>query len=284
MKKILVTGANGQLSSELKKLTKKSINSKFTFVGRDDMSLEDNVAITRYLNINKPDIIINAGAYTAVDKAESEKELSEQVNHYSVDTISKWSTKNNAKLIHISTDYVFDGKSNTPYKENDPTSPINWYGETKLRSEKTIKDNATDAVVIRTSWVYSEYGNNFVKTMLRLMNKYEEISVVDDQIGTPTYALDLARVLINIIESKSWVPGVFHYSNEGKISWYDFAVKIAQIKKLNCKVIPVSSEHYPTVAARPNYSLLDKSKILSTYKVSIPKWEDSLKECLQLIN
>jgi len=284
MKKILVTGANGQLSSELKKLTKKSINSKFTFVGRDDMSLEDNVAITRYLNINKPDIIINAGAYTAVDKAESEKELSEQVNHYSVDIISKWSTKNNAKLIHISTDYVFDGKSNTPYKENDPTSPINWYGETKLRSEKTIKDNATDAVVIRTSWVYSEYGNNFVKTMLRLMNKYEEISVVDDQIGTPTYALDLARVLINIIESKSWVPGVFHYSNEGKISWYDFAVKIAELKKLNCKINPISSHQFPTIAARPNYSLLDKNKISKTYKVSIPKWEDSLKECLQLIN
>src|SRR5690554_6658942 len=284
MKQVLVTGANGQLGSELKKLSKKTLNINFIFIERNDMPLEDSSVITRFLNKIKPDLIINAAAYTAVDKAEVEKELSEQVNHYSVETISKWCSKNKAKLIHISTDYVFDGKSNTPYKENEMTSPINWYGETKLRNEKAIIKNNADAIIIRTSWVYSEYGNNFVKTMLNLMNIRDEINVIDDQIGTPTYALDLAKVIINIIEYKNWIPGMFHYSNEGRISWYDFAVKIAELKKLNCKINPISSHQFPTIAARPNYSLLDKNKISKTYKVTVPKWEESLKECLQLLN
>lgn len=284
MMRILVTGAKGQLGSEIKKIAQELSDKEFIFADKKEMPLEDTEAINDFLNNTNPDLILSAGAYTAVDKAETEKELSEKINHYAIDTISKWCTKKDAKLIHISTDYVFDGKSNALYKEDDLTSPINWYGETKLRGEKAIFYRSTNAVVIRTSWVYSEYGHNFVKTMLRLMKEHNEIGVVSDQIGTPTYARDLAKNILAIIDTENWKTGIYHYSNIGKISWYDFAVAIADFSKLTCKVNAVSSDQFPTEASRPQYSVLDKTKITSIYGVKIPEWKDSLKECLTILN
>lgn len=284
MIRILVTGSNGQLGSEIKKLSRDYTDSEFVFVDRETMPLENTNSIISLLNKINPQIIINAGAYTAVDKAEKDKELAEKVNHFAVDTISKWCVKNDAKLIHISTDYVFDGTSKVPYCESDSPAPINWYGETKLRGEMAIKNNEADAVIIRTSWVYSEYGNNFVKTMLRLMKERDHIGVVNDQIGTPTYALDLAQAIFSIIESDNWQSGIYHYSNDGEISWYDFAIAIAALSNLECQIKPVVSKDFPTVASRPNYSLLDKSKITVDYGLTIPDWKESLNKCLQILN
>ncbi|WP_417237033.1 dTDP-4-dehydrorhamnose reductase [Bizionia paragorgiae] len=281
---ILVTGSKGQLGSEIKKVSKNYPTIQFTFVDREEMPLDDNDFIITFLNQLQPNLIVSAGAYTAVDQAENEKELVDQINHLAVATMAKWCSNNHAKLIHISTDYVFDGKSAIPYKENDHTSPINWYGETKLRGEQAIERIMQEAVIIRTAWVYSEFGHNFVKTMLRLMKERESIGVVNDQVGTPTYALDLAKAIMTIIESDNWVSGVFHFSNEGEISWYDFAVEINKLGGLNCKVNAVSSDQFPTAAKRPNYSLLDKTKIKQTYNVMVPAWEESLKLCLKILN
>ncbi|MGO2358372.1 MAG: dTDP-4-dehydrorhamnose reductase [Mesonia sp.] len=280
---ILVTGSKGQLGSEIAKISKDYPAFDFIFIDREEMPLEDTEEIISFLNKTAPNLIISAGAYTAVDRAENEKDLADQINHLAVATISKWCAANGAKLIHISTDYIFDGTSEIPYKESDVSAPINWYGETKLRGERAIEHNLIDAVIIRTSWVYSEYGNNFVKTMLRLMRERESIAVVNDQIGTPTYALDLAKAIMKIIESNKWESGVFHYSNEGEISWYDFAFAINELSSLNCAVNGVATDQFPTIAKRPNYSLLDKSKIKKTYDVIIPDWRDSLKECLQIL-
>lgn len=282
--RVLITGASGQLGSELKKIAKDYASLNFVFVNREAMSLEHTEAIISFLNKVQPDIIINVAAYTAVDNAEKEKEIAEKINHYAVDTISKWCTENDAKLVHISTDYVFDGKSKIPYKERHSSDPINWYGETKLRGEQAIKRNGTKAVIIRTSWLYSEYGHNFVKTMLRLMKERDQIGVVNDQIGTPTYALDLAKAIMKIIKADSWTSGVFHYSNEGQISWYNFAVAINKLSGLSCKVNPVTSEQFLTIANRPNYSLLDKTKIKDTYHIIVPNWKDSLEQCLKRLN
>lgn len=284
MTRVLVTGAGGQLGSEIAKISKDYPEMEFLFVDREEMPLENEAQILSFLDKSTPQIIISAGAYTAVDKAEEENILADQINHLAVDTISKWCTKNEAKLVHVSTDYIFDGLSKTPYKEEDASDPINWYGETKLRAEKAIANNDTNAVIIRTSWVYSEYGHNFVKTMLRLMNERDSISVVNDQIGTPTYAYDLAQAIIKIITSNQWKPGVFHYSNEGEISWYEFAVAIKELSNINCEVKGVTSEEFPTIAKRPSYSLLDKTKIKTTYNLSVPNWKDSLSACLKILN
>ncbi|SEA45686.1 dTDP-4-dehydrorhamnose reductase [Bizionia paragorgiae] len=281
---ILVTGSKGQLGSEIKKISKDYPTIKFTFVDREEMPLDDNDSIIRFLNQLQPNLIVSAGAYTAVDQAENEKELVDQINHLAVATMAKWCADNHAKLIHISTDYVFDGKSDIPYKESDFTAPINWYGETKLRGEQAIERIMKEAVIIRTSWVYSEYGNNFVKTMLRLMKDRESIGVVNDQVGTPTYAYDLAEAIITIITGDTWEPGVYHYSNEGQISWFEFAVAIKELSQIKCEVKGVTSDEFPTLAKRPKYSLLDKTKIKTTYKLSVPDWKNSLDQCLQILN
>ncbi|AFL82367.1 dTDP-4-dehydrorhamnose reductase [Aequorivita sublithincola DSM 14238] len=284
MSRILVTGAQGQLGSEIIKISKEYPTFDFIFVDMEEMPLEDITKVIAFLDKTVPDIIISAGAYTAVDKAEIEKELADQVNHLAIDTISHWCSNNGSKLIHISTDYIFDGTSKLPYNENDIAAPINWYGETKRRGELSIERNLNDAVIIRTSWVYSEYGNNFVKTMLRLMNERESISVVNDQIGTPTYALDLAKAIMKILTSDNLVPGFFHYSNEGEISWYEFAVEINRLSGLNCIINAVTSDQFPTAAKRPNFSLLEKTKIKKTYNVLVPEWKESLAKCLKILN
>lgn len=280
MSKILITGKNGQLGSELQDLSLQFPQHEMIFVDREEMDLSNADQISEVLDRLKPEIIVNAGAYTAVDKAETEQELCDAVNHLAVKTIGEWSSKNKAKVIHISTDYIFDGTSETPLKEEDITNPINVYGLTKLQGEDALKTSGAEYVIIRTAWVYSTYGANFVKTMMRLMNERDEIGVVSDQIGTPTYANDLAQVIMNIIEASNFVQGTYHYSNEGKISWYDFAIAIKELKGFKCKVNAISSNAFPTPAKRPKFSLLDKAKIKETYKIQVPFWKDSLEEMI----
>jgi len=278
--KILITGRHGQLGSELHDLKEAYPHYQMVFVDREEMDLSNPDQIIEVLNTEKPNIIVSAGAYTAVDKAESDQELCDAVNHIAVKTIGAWAADNNANVIHISTDYVFDGTSETPLKETDTPDPINVYGLTKLHGEQALRASSANHVIIRTAWVYSVYGANFVKTMIRLMNEREEIGVVADQIGTPTYARDLAKAIMQIIEAPEFVQGVYHYSNEGKISWHEFATAVKEIKGFNTKVNAISSDAFPTPAKRPNFSLLDKSKIKEVYKVSVPDWRSSLEEVL----
>lgn len=280
MIKILITGRHGQLGSELHDLKESYPQHQMVFVDREEMDLSNPEQIIEVLNTEKPQIIVSAGAYTAVDKAESDQELCDAVNHIAVKTIGAWASENNAKVIHISTDYVFDGTSETPLKETDVPDPINVYGLTKLHGEQALRSSGAAYVIIRTAWVYSVYGANFVKTMIRLMSEREEIGVVADQVGTPTYARDLASTIMQVIEAPEFVQGVFHYSNEGKISWHDFALAIKEIKGFSTKVNAINSDAFPTPAKRPNFSLLDKSKIKETYQVAVPDWKTSLEEML----
>ena len=280
---ILVTGANGQLGSELRVLASNYLEFNFIFADRDDFSFENEKEILDFFNSNKPEIVINCAAYTAVDKAESEQELANAINNLAVDVISKWTSQNNCKLIHISTDYVFDGNSATPLLESDATKPVNFYGESKLRGEEACFSNNPGSIIIRTSWVYSEFGNNFVKTMLRLMSERTSINVVNDQIGSPTYAADLAKAIMMIIVSNKWTAGIYNFSNEGQISWYEFALAIKNISKSNCEINGIPSSEFPTPANRPKYSLLDKTKIKNTFDIAVPTYDSSLAICLNKI-
>lgn len=275
--KILVTGRSGQLGSEIGDIVSLYPQYEFIFMDRAEMPLNDTERVLEILESECPDYIINAGAYTAVDKAEHEHEIADIVNHKSVRVMGEWCKVNDARLVHISTDYVFNGVSSKPLIEEALTAPINVYGITKQKGEEALTRVNSDAVIIRTSWVYSTYGNNFVKTMCRLMQERESLGVVNDQIGTPTYAADLAQVIMKVIENNVWKGGFYHYSNEGEISWYDFACMIKEIKGFNCEVNPISSSAFPTPAKRPTYSLLDKSKIKKEYSIDIPYWEESLK-------
>lgn len=283
--KILVTGKNGQLGSELFDLQAQYPMFEFVFTDRTQLNLEDLEQISTQLNEIKPDVIINAAAYTAVDQAENNQFLCETINHLAVNEIAKWANSHQAKVIHISTDYVFDGTIEEPLLETDITQPINFYGESKRRGEESLLVENEESIVIRTSWVYSQYGNNFVKTMMRLMNEREELSVVSDQIGAPTYARDLAIAILEILKAPQFVPGIYHYSNEGKISWYEFATAIKEINNYNTQIHPIASEDFVTIARRPQFSLLDHNKIKNTYKIEIPYWRDSLVEMIgQLTN
>lgn len=282
--KILVTGANGQLGSEIKDLCVNYANDHFVFVDRTEMPLDQPGIVLDVLNDQRPDVIVSAGAYTAVDKAESEPELVDIINHQAVAVMVQWTKENQKRLVHISTDYVFQGTSSTPLKEDEPTDPINVYGLTKLKAEQAIVETGAEAIIIRTAWVYSTYGANFVKTMIRLMNERDEISVIDDQVGSPTYAHDLAKAILQIIHADKFEKGIYHFSNEGQISWYDFAVAIRDLYALDCKINPIPTEKYPTPAARPKFSLLDKTKIKTTFDVEVPEWKESLKAMLTRLN
>ena len=228
----------------------------------------------------KPDYLINCAAYTAVDKAETDKELAFAINADAVKYLAQACTDSGVKFIHISTDYVFNGNGKEPYKENDALSPINVYGESKLKGEKEAIAGNRDVIIIRTAWVYSAYGSNFVKTMLRLMKSKREINVVADQVGSPTYAHDLAEAILQIISSGKWVEGIYHFTNNGVISWFDFANEIKNLTSLDCKVNPIPTEKYPTPAKRPKYSVLDKTKIQQTFGIKLKDWKESLKKCL----
>ena len=278
MEKILVTGANGQLGSELAVLSKSYPKFEWIFADRTKITLDNLELLKVQLKEIKPDIILNCGAYTAVDKAETEKELAFIVNHLAVEIIANYSFKNNTKLIHVSTDYVFDGSSSSSLNEDAETNPINVYGESKLAGEIACLKENPESVIIRTSWVYSKFGNNFVKTMQRLMQERDEINVVNDQIGSPTYAADLAQTMIDIIESSEWIPGIYNYSNEGEISWYEFALSVKELGSYNCKVGGITSASYPTPAKRPSFSLLSKEKIKAIYNLNIPNYKERLKK------
>jgi len=288
--RILVTGKNGQLGKSIHKLvTNTEQTDDFVFVGREELDLSNENNIARYFGGNAFDIIVNCAAYTAVDKAEEEQDLANQVNHLAVKQLAQIAKNQQAKLIHISTDYVFDGESDKPYIETDETNPINVYGRTKLAGEKALQEiMPTDAVIIRTSWVYSEYGNNFVKTMLKLGQEREELSVVSDQIGSPTYATDLAGVILEIIQNKSFKEAgqetqVYHYSNAGKISWYEFAKEIFELADIQCSVSPITTEQYLTPAKRPKNTLMNKAKIAETFSMHIPDSKESLNTCMTIL-
>lgn len=279
--KILITGASGQVGAELKDLLTDRKDVVAVFADRNILPLEDTLSIQQRLAKYSPDIIIHAGAYTAVDKAESEPELAGKVNHLATQEIARYCKQHGAKLIAISTDYVFDGNSSSPLTENATVNPINIYGETKLKGEEAIQAECPEAIIIRTAWVYSTYGNNFVKTMLRLMTEREEIAVINDQVGSPTYALDLAKAIMHIVDYPKWKAGIYHYSNTGEISWYDFALVIREVAGLDCKINAITSSEFPTAAKRPKFSLLDKSKIMETFGLQIPFWKDSLRLMLE---
>jgi len=290
MSNILVTGSEGQLGSELRYLAQNQpVDANhiiFFYIDRSSLDLTDHTAVEAFIVANSINTIINCAAYTAVDKAETDVQNADAVNHLAVKNLALIAKEGSIRLIHISTDYIFDGTNHKPYTEDDASNPQSIYGKTKLDGEDAIrKINPKGAVIIRTSWVYSGFGNNFVKTMLRLGSEREQLSIIYDQVGTPTYARDLAQMILLIIEEpcKSDSVALYHYSNEGVCSWYDFAKAIFELTDIKCSVKPIRTEEYPTPAKRPNYSLLDKSKIKRDYQITIPYWRDSLKECLQIL-
>ena len=283
MKKILVTGANGQLGSEFRNLSKGENQFEWIFTDRQELDLCDLENLLSKISILSPNILINCAAHTAVDKAESEIEMADVLNHQAVQIMANWSFGNDCKFIHISTDYVFDGTSNIALTETAPADPINVYGKTKLAGEKTCLKENSEAIIIRTSWVYSSFGGNFVKTMSCLMQERESLNVVNDQIGSPTYAADLAQAILVIINHSKWQPGIYNFSNEGEISWYEFALAIKEIGGFDCKIEGISASNYPTPAKRPTFSLLDKSKIKETYAFIVPGYRESLRKCMDLL-
>lgn len=284
MKKILVTGAGGQLGRSIRVREDRLFGFGFTYVDVDALDLTDREATEAFVHESHPDYIVNCAAYTAVDRAESDVCRCRQVNCDAVRHLGEAARVEKARLLHVSTDYVFDGRQCRPYAETDPTCPTSVYGQTKLEGEQVLAEVCPDAVIVRTAWLYSEFGNNFVKTMLRLGNERPQLSVVFDQVGTPTYAGDLADALLSIIEHSEkgeYASGTYHYSNEGVCSWYDFAWKIMQLGGLSCDVCPIETKDYPTPARRPVFSVLNKAKIKSVYGLCIPHWESSLRLCME---
>lgn len=303
-KQVLVIGSTGQLGLSLRKVAGEFGRLQLEFVGREQLDLAEPGSVPRFFATYPAGsfpFIINAAAYTAVDQAESEPEVADQVNHMAVNELAAAARKQNAFLLHVSTDYVFDGQGHRPWLETDQVAPLNCYGRSKLAGEQAMQASGCRGAIVRTSWVYSEFGNNFVKTMLRLASERDELGVIVDQVGTPTYATDLARALLQLVmqeleqqkqsthsaterataEQKSGIE-LYHYSNEGVCSWYDFARAIFELSEISCQVNAIDSSAWPTPAKRPHYSVLSKAKI-SAEGVRIPYWRDSLTECLQLL-
>jgi dTDP-4-dehydrorhamnose reductase len=286
---ILVTGSNGQLGSEIKDLVTNYKDFNFFFMDLPELNICNADALDIFILNKKINAVINCAAYTAVDQAEEDVVIAEQVNAKGVLNLVNALEKVDGKLIHFSTDYVFDGNNFLPYKESDPVSPIGVYGKTKRAGELFVISSDIDSIVIRTSWLYSAFGNNFVKTMLKLGRERDELCVIFDQVGTPTNASDLAKTCLDIlaysketnINSKG---NLYHYSNEGVTSWYDFATAIMKINKLDCEVLPIETKDYPTLAQRPHYSVLNKTKIKKDFNVTIPYWRDSLVKCIKKLN
>lgn len=281
---ILITGANGQLGSELRALQAKYPAYQLIGTDRSTLPIQDAAAVQSWFAQHQPAFCINAAAYTAVDKAETNEADAYDINATATGILAAACAAQGTKFIHVSTDYVFNGSSADPYTEDQPTDPINVYGASKLKGEELALQHNAESIIIRTAWVYSEFGNNFVKTMLRLMKERESLNVVSDQVGAPTYAADLASAIMQIIDGGKWTPGIYHYSNQGRISWYDFAVAIRDLSGLSCAVNPIPSAQYPTPARRPSFSLLDTYKIRTTFGLSIPEWKESLQVCLQQLN
>ena len=281
--KILVTAEKGQLGSELKKISHTNNNFEWVFTDRHSFNISDLENVNVYLNKSNPNIIINCAAYTGVDRAEDDFETANIINHKAVSLIAKWCNDNNCKLIHVSTDYVYDGNSLLPYIEEDQTDPLNNYGKTKLFGDIECQKNNPSSIIIRTSWLYSSFGNNFLTKMINLMMDIDEIKVVDDQFGSPTYAGDLASTIILLIKNKKWQPGIYNFTNSGIISWYDFANEIKSIYGYKVNIKPVSTKEYSQKAKRPKYSILDNSKIINAFKIKQMDYLYSLNKCIKII-
>lgn len=283
---ILVTGASGQLGNEFKKISPAYPEYDFLFVTKEELAIDEHEQIRQFFAANTIHFCINCAAYTAVDKAETEKEKAFLINAGAVAYLAAVCKDHNVKFFHISTDYVFDGSASSPYKEDHPVNPVNLYGASKLKGEELALGNNPDTIIIRTSWLYSSFGNNFVKTMLRLMREKDSINVVSDQLGSPTYAADLAVTIMDII--RHTVPRfqsstIFNYSNSGSTSWHGFALAIKKISGSTCLVNPIPASQYPTPAKRPAYSVMDTSKLQQTFGITIPLWKDSLESCMKLL-
>lgn len=280
---VLLTGAGGQLGQAIESFVKnRNLPFRFFYADSAKLDITNRDAVFHFVEENSIEFIINGAGYTAVDKAEEEPEIADSINHKGAEHLAQAAAEFGAKLIHISTDYVFDGTVQAPYKETDVVNPVSVYGLSKLRGEQAIQEFAKDWIIIRTAWMFSEFGNNFVKTMIRLMGERSELNVVNDQRGTPTYAVDLAEMILLIMDEPEWKSGIYHFTNSGETTWYDFALKIRELKGLEgCKVNPVTSAEYVTAARRPAYSVLDRSKIESAFGVVIPEWEEALERCVR---
>jgi dTDP-4-dehydrorhamnose reductase len=282
-KRILVTGANGQLGKELRDLAPQYKDAEFLFVSREDLPIHHFDLVRNVFDSFKPHFCINAAAYTAVDKAETEQELAHLINAEAVGVLAAVSAAHDCRFVHVSTDYVYDGSQIGAHKESDATAPVSVYGKTKLEGEQLAMQLDPQSIVIRTSWVYSCYGNNFVKTMMRLMQTRDQLSVVDDQWGSPTYAADLASCILDIMHHPQWQPGIYNFSNDGRINWYQFALEIKTQIGSACKINPIPSADYPTPAKRPANSWMDKQKIVGAFGIQLIDWKLSLSKCIKAI-
>lgn len=283
MKKILVTGANGQLGQCLQKISSQFEEFEFIFTDSETLDITNKEEVNDFFWQNAPDFCINAAAYTAVDLAETDVEKAFLVNADGAENLAEACAENNAQFIHVSTDYVFDGENNLAYTEEDFTNPLGVYGASKLAGDELALEVNPCSVILRTSWVYSEFGKNFVKTMLNLFATKEELSIVADQFGQPTNANDLAEAIMKIIKSEKITPGIFNFSNLGRISWFDFAEKIAELSEAKIKLNAIETSQYPTPAKRPKNSVLDLDKISKTYAIQLKPWEESLEDCVQIL-
>ncbi len=283
MKNILVTGSYGQLGNEIRCLVPQFSDFHFIFTDVDSLNISDFEKLNNFFEKQKIHFVINCAAYTAVDKCETDFDNAMKINYLSVKYLAELSKTFSFRLIHISTDYVFDGKSCVPYKESDATNPLSKYGISKLEGEKAVWQESENFLILRTSWLYSSFGNNFLKTILRVSKEKNELKVVFDQIGTPTFAADLAFAILKILTFNTSETGIFHFSNEGVCSWYDFATEILKFSHSNCKILPIETKDYPTPAVRPTFSVFNKSKIKEIFNFSIPHWRESLEKCIKLL-
>lgn len=283
MQTVLVTGSKGQLGNEVQVFASSYPQFEFIFTDVEELDICDRKAVEKYFAERKIDVLLNCAAYTAVDKAEEDVELCYRINEKAVGILGEVAAQYGTKMVHVSTDYVFDGTSYLPYTEDRPVCPATVYGKSKLAGELLLMDVCPAAVIVRTSWLYSSFGNNFVKTMIKLGRERDTLNVIFDQVGTPTYAADLADALLQIVSADKFIPGVYHYSNEGVCSWYDFTIAIHQIAGINCRVLPIESKDYPAKTPRPHYSVLNKKKIKTNYNIQIPHWEDGLRRCMAIL-
>ncbi|HEY5590768.1 MAG TPA: dTDP-4-dehydrorhamnose reductase [Paludibacter sp.] len=283
MNTILITGSHGQLGNEMQQAAKRFPAFQYIYTDVEELDICDKNALNAFVKDNNVNIIVNCAAYTAVDKAEDDVELCYKINRDAVRNIGEVAQDNNVKVVHVSTDYVFDGTNYLPYTEDMPVCPATVYGKSKLEGEQALLESCDQAVILRTAWLYSSFGNNFVKTMIKLGTERDLLNVIYDQIGTPTYAADLAGTILTLLSHETFVPGIYHFSDEGVCSWYDFTKSIHRIAGITCDVRPIETKDYPARTPRPNYSVLNKAKIKSTYSINIPHWEESLEKCITLL-
>jgi len=283
MQTILITGSHGQLGNEMQQAANKFPAFNYLYTDVEDLDICDKNALDTFVKANKVNIIVNCAAYTAVDKAEDDVALCFKINSDAVRNIGEVANDNGLKVVHISTDYVFDGTNHVPYTEDQQVCPSSVYGKSKLAGEQALTESCDQSVILRTAWLYSSFGNNFVKTMMKLGTERDSINVIFDQIGTPTYAADLAKTILQILNHENFIPGIYHFSDEGVCSWYDFTKSIHRIAGITCDVHPIETKDYPARTPRPHYSVLNKAKLKAVYGITIPHWEESLVKCIEIL-